>query len=214
MGKCVSCGGLLQPVRKYDFKSDAFRKVYSDRYVYSCVECGLSQTDVSKIDESALSGYYRAEYRAIARIGVGDPGHRWYRARATALAKRQLAELDTTSHDTTTPASEQPTLEAMGSVPMQDPIATPALPEAPASANCYVNLAGHNVQITLRDSNEEQLLSRMEKLRTRFPAEEPGATTPPEGWCHKHNVQMKLNHGKRGTWWSHKLPNGPWCNKR
>ena len=86
MGKCVSCSGRLRPVRKYDFKSDAFRKVYGDRHVYSCVECGLSQTDVSKIDEGALSGYYRAEYRAVAQIGVGDPGHRWYRARATALA--------------------------------------------------------------------------------------------------------------------------------
>jgi SAM-dependent methyltransferase len=87
MGKCVSCGGRLRPVRKYHFKSDAFRKVYSDRHVYSCAECGLSQTDVSKINEGALSGYYRSEYRAVAQIGVGDPGHRWYRARATALAK-------------------------------------------------------------------------------------------------------------------------------
>jgi SAM-dependent methyltransferase len=86
MGKCVSCGGRLKPVRKYEFKSDAFRKVYDDRHVYNCVECSLSQTDVSKIDEGALSGYYRGEYRAVARIGLGDPGHRWYRARATALA--------------------------------------------------------------------------------------------------------------------------------
>jgi hypothetical protein len=86
MGRCVSCGGSLKPVRRYSFKSDAFRRVYSDRHVYSCVECGLSQTDVSKVNEGALSGYYRAEYRAVAQIGVGDPGHRWYRARATALA--------------------------------------------------------------------------------------------------------------------------------
>jgi SAM-dependent methyltransferase len=86
MGTCVSCGGRLKPVRRYAFKSNAFRKVYSDRHVYSCVECGLSQADVSKINEGALSEYYRAEYRAVAQIGVGDPGHRWYRARATALA--------------------------------------------------------------------------------------------------------------------------------
>jgi hypothetical protein len=25
---------------------------------------------------------------------------------------------------------------------------------------------------------------------------------------------MKLHHGKRGTWWSHKLPNGQWCNQK
>jgi SAM-dependent methyltransferase len=86
MGKCVSCGCALKPVREYDFKSDAFRKVYSDRHVHSCVECGLSQADVSKIDEQSLAAYYRSQYRAVAGIGVGDPGHGWFRARATALA--------------------------------------------------------------------------------------------------------------------------------
>src|SRR5262249_34028136 len=128
-----------------------------------------------------------------------------------------LEQVDAASNGTTTPAPEQATTEAPVAVPPEEPIATPAtpaLPEAPASANCYVNLAGYKVQITLRDSNEEQLLSRMEKLLTRFPSEEPGSTTHPEGWCNKHNVQMKLNHGKRGTWWSHKMANGQWCNQR
>jgi hypothetical protein len=137
--------------------------------------------------------------------------------RATALAKKRLAELDVATNGTTTLTPEQATTEALVPVPPQEPIATPAipaLPEAPASANCYVNLAGHKVQITLRDSNEEQLLSRMEKLLSRFPAEEPASTTPPEGWCHKHNVQMKLNHGKKGSWWSHKTLSGQWCNKK
>jgi hypothetical protein len=137
--------------------------------------------------------------------------------RATALAKQRLAELDAATNGTTTPTPDQPTIETPVAVPMQEPVitpATPALPEAPASANCFVNLAGHKVQITLRDSNEEQLLSRMEKLLSRFPTEEPASTTPPEGWCHKHNVQMKLNHGKRGTWWSHKLSNGQWYNQK
>jgi SAM-dependent methyltransferase len=87
MGICVSCGGGLTPVRKYQFKSAAFRRVYSDRAVYACTDCGLAQVDVSKVDDDALSHYYRVEYRAVAQIGVGDPGHRWYRARAAALAK-------------------------------------------------------------------------------------------------------------------------------
>jgi SAM-dependent methyltransferase len=87
MATCVSCGGRLKYVRRYDFKSQVFRDVYRDRNVYGCVTCGLHQTDVSKIDEGALLRYYRTEYRAVAGIGVGDPGHQWYRARAAALAK-------------------------------------------------------------------------------------------------------------------------------
>jgi SAM-dependent methyltransferase len=87
MGACVSCGGGLTPVRKYQFKSAAFRRVYRDRAVYGCRDCGLAQVDVSKVDDGALARYYRTEYRAVAQIGVGDPGHRWYRARAAALAK-------------------------------------------------------------------------------------------------------------------------------
>jgi SAM-dependent methyltransferase len=91
MGTCVSCGGALRPVRKYRFKSAAFRRVYSDRSVYACTACRLAQADVSKVDDDALSRYYRLEYRAVAQIGVGDPGHRWYRARAAALAKLAAA---------------------------------------------------------------------------------------------------------------------------
>jgi SAM-dependent methyltransferase len=83
-------------VRKYDFKSDAFRKVYSDLHVYDCTGCRLRQTDVSKVDDAALSLYYRLEYRAVARIGVGEPGHRWYRARASALAKLASENLNRT----------------------------------------------------------------------------------------------------------------------
>ena len=87
MGTCVSCGGGLAPLRKYQFKSAAFRRVYRDRAVYACAACGLAQVDVDKVDGEALSHYYRVQYRAVAQIGIGNPGHRWYRARAAALAK-------------------------------------------------------------------------------------------------------------------------------
>ena len=85
--------------------------------------------------------------------------------------------------------------------------------EAPASANAYVLMNGHRVQVTLRDYSEATLLERMAKILERFPAEALKEEPKPEGWCYKHNVQMKLDHGKRGSWWSHKLPNGQWCNK-
>jgi hypothetical protein len=94
------------------------------------------------------------------------------------------------------------------------PVAS-SLPEAPASCNVYVSIGGRNVQVTLRDTDEQHMLARLEALLQRFPVvEEPKEPAQQEGWCYQHNVQMKLNHGKRGSWWSHKLPNGQWCNQK
>jgi hypothetical protein len=81
------------------------------------------------------------------------------------------------------------------------------LPEAPASVNVRLTLGGREVQITLRDTNEQYLLERLEKLLERFPVEE----TQREGWCTHHNTQMKENHKNGQTWYSHKLANGKWC---
>ena len=126
--------------------------------------------------------------------------------RAYPLAKAKLDAPATGQAETPSqPAPAQP--HASPAVP-----ATP-LPEAPASANCYVTLAGRKVQVTLRDSDEQRLLARLEALLQRFPAEaEPeGEQALPEGWCRKHSAQMKLNHGKDGsTWYSHKTADG-WC---
>src|SRR5215468_9658630 len=125
--------------------------------------------------------------------------------RATALTKQRLEQLDAASNGTTTPAPEQATTEAPVAAPPEEPVATPVLPESPVSANAYVLINGHRVQVTLRGYHEETVLERMTKVLERFPAEEPKEDLKPEGWCYKHNVQMKLNHGKRGTWWSHKM---------
>jgi hypothetical protein len=137
--------------------------------------------------------------------------------RASALTKQRLEQLDAASNGTTTPTPDQATTETLVAVPMQEPIATPAipaLPEAPASANCYVTLAGRQIQLTLRDHDEQRLLQRLETLLQQFPVvEEPKEHVQKEGWCYKHKVQMKLNHGKRGTWWSHKTADG-WCNNK
>ena len=137
--------------------------------------------------------------------------------RSTALAKQRLAEVDAASNGTTTPAPEQVD-EAPVTVPPQDPVAipaTPALPEAPASVNFHTTIAGRQIQITLRDTDETRLLARLEMLLQRFPVvEEPKEPAQQEGWCAEHNAKMKLHHGKKGTWWSHKLPNGQWCNRK
>ncbi len=88
------------------------------------------------------------------------------------------------------PVSAQPQGEAVA-----------ALPEAPASANVHVTLAGRKVQVTLRDSDEQRLLARLEALLKRFPAEDEaeGEGSPPKGWCSKHGVQMKLRNGEHGA---------------
>jgi hypothetical protein len=93
-----------------------------------------------------------------------------------------------------------------------------SLPEAPASANCYVTLAGRNVQLTLRDSDEGRLLSRLEALLLRFPVTDDSpasspASEPPEGWCPIHQVQMKRFTKGTQSWWSHKTEDG-WCKGR
>ena len=125
--------------------------------------------------------------------------HGLYR-RATEMVQAQAQEPVVAAQPTITAETVQ--------VPVQHT-------EAPASVNFHTPIAGRQIQITLRDTDETRLLARLETLLQRFPVvEEPRESTQKEGWCYKHNVQMKLNHGKRGTWWSHKLPNGQWCNKR
>jgi SAM-dependent methyltransferase len=85
--RCAVCSGDLTFHRRYTFKSDVFRDVYSDRNVYRCVQCGLVQVATSEVDEVGLKEYYKRAYRSVAKIGVADEArHNWYRARASALA--------------------------------------------------------------------------------------------------------------------------------
>jgi hypothetical protein len=133
--------------------------------------------------------------------------------RATALAKHKLAPLDGASNGQTTPAShDAPAGEAQVWRSNTTPTPPPPLPEAPASCNVYVTLAGRKVQVTLRDSDEQRLLARLDALLQRFPAaaEPEDEQEPPEGWCRKHGVQMKLRNGEHGSWWSHKTADS-WC---
>lgn len=108
---------------------------------------------------------------------------------------------------------QEPVVEAQPAT--GETIQIPTHTEAPASVNFHTIIAGRQVQITLRDTDETRLLARLETLLQRFPVvEEPKEQAQKEGWCHKHNVQMRLNHGKKGSWWSHKTPDGQWCNKK
>src|SRR5262249_45677006 len=123
--------------------------------------------------------------------------------RAYPLAK---AKWDAASTGQATPASQ----------PAQPPTPAAPLPEAPASVNVHLELAGRQVQLTLRDSDEGRLLQRLEAMLQRFPlVVKPTDMQVPaaEGWCSKHGVQMKLNHKDGRSWYSHKTADG-WCKGR
>src|SRR5215475_11903161 len=139
--------------------------------------------------------------------------------RARTLAKTKLEQFQSANNGTTEPATAQsqvqPQHEPVEAPTQSEPIVTPVpLPEAKSSANVFVTLAGRKVQLTLRDHDEEQLLSRLEKLLSRFPSEEEPASapTPPEHWCPIHQCQMKRYSNAKGSWFSHKTPDGSWCN--
>jgi hypothetical protein len=140
--------------------------------------------------------------------------------RSRTLAKTKLEQQSHgTSNGTTEPVTAQPQVQPQNEpveAPTQsEPIAVPVpLPEAKASANVYVTIAGRKVQLTLRDHEEDNLLNRVERLLSRFPSEEEpeSVSIPPENWCPIHQVQMKRYSNAKGSWFSHKTPEGSWCN--
>jgi hypothetical protein len=95
------------------------------------------------------------------------------------------------------------------------------LPEARASVNVRVQVAGREVQWTLRDHDESRLATRLESLLARYPlsqsapASQPpvAAASPGEGWCSKHGLQMKQTTKNGQSWWSHRTDDG-WCKGR
>ena len=92
------------------------------------------------------------------------------------------------------------------------------LPEAPASANCHLTIAGRQVQLTLRDSNETRLLERLQAVLAQYPVPQPAPQTASQGagpgWCAVHNTAMQENAKDGRRWFSHRLPEGGWCKGR
>ena len=134
---------------------------------------------------------------------------------SAALAKRAYplakAKLEAT---TGAPASTLPPLIAPEQMPPT--VAAPMLPEAPASANVHVMLAGRQVQVTLRDTDETCLLARLETLLQRFPMETPvqASATTQTPVCQWHGT-MKESTKAQGTWYcSAKMADGSYCKAR
>jgi hypothetical protein len=140
---------------------------------------------------------------------------------AMFLARKVQADVGQAAQGATeVPWDAKTPAPARTSVP---PASGTPLPEAPASVNVHVTIAGRDVLVTLRDTDEARLLVRLEELLQRYPlpppAPEPparqgGPQGPGKGWCSKHGCAMKLNHGKDGrSWYSHKV-DGRWCKGR
>lgn len=142
---------------------------------------------------------------------------------------RRASELLATSH------AAQPTPAAFPLAPFRAAFAeagagdwrpaTPALPEAPASVNCHVLIEGHQVQVTLRDVDEERLLVRLAALLTRYPqacggkgaAPAPTGTTQAQGEPPKclYHGPMKASTKAPGTFFcTKKLADGSYCPSR
>jgi hypothetical protein len=99
----------------------------------------------------------------------------------------------------------------------KDPAPTAPLPEAPASVNCHLTIAGRQVQLTLRDHDEARLLVRLEAVLQRYPQPPAEASSPRteqgKGWCGIHGVPMKQTTKDGRSWWSHRTEQG-WCKGR
>jgi hypothetical protein len=107
-------------------------------------------------------------------------------------------------------------VDTNGQAPVQSQPAQPdapmaPLPEAPASVNVHLELAGRQVQLTLRDSDEGHLLQRLEVILQRFPAVTKPADATPQ--CPTHGTMKPSTKGK-GWYCPHKLADGSWCKGR
>lgn len=136
--------------------------------------------------------------------------HQFCKHRLSAAIARRAQELTKAKLEGINGQAEAPSQPAQ-------PESLPApLPEAPASVNCHITIEGRQVQVTLRDTDETRLLGRLAALLRQYPLAEvstpaQGYNASQPGWCVKHGVSMKLNHGKNGsTWYSHKTADG-WC---
>ena len=97
--------------------------------------------------------------------------------------------------------------------PQSPPVETQPLPEAPASVNVRLTIAGREVQWTLRDHDEGRLAARLDALLARYPVAQPPvqASSQGEGWCAKHGVQMTQTTKDGKSWLSHRTADGQWC---
>ena len=73
-------------------------------------------------------------------------------------------------------------------------------------------IAGREVQLTLRDTDEQALLVRLGQVLAQFPvkADTISSPTKDEHICSLHHTPMTERNGKFGKFYSHKTAQG-WC---
>src|SRR5438874_1182406 len=100
------------------------------------------------------------------------------------------------------------TLPAL-SAPAPEAPAVP-LPEAPASVNVHLTIAGRQVQLTLRDTDETRLLARLTSILAQYPPTAVEQETATAHVCPVHQVPMRQTTKNGRTWYSHRTGEG-WC---
>ena len=93
----------------------------------------------------------------------------------------------------------------------------PAFPEAPASVNVRLTVAGRDVQWTLRDSDETRLAARLDALLARYPVEmaSPSVAAPPQSPVCKYHGAMKASSKAPGSFYcTKKIHDGSYCSER
>jgi hypothetical protein len=109
------------------------------------------------------------------------------------------------------------------------PAAAP-LPEAACSANVYVLIGAHRVQVTLRGHDESEVLARVQRVIALYPDQpqsQPREQLSPQQHgalaqhkrvtdvCPVHGVTMRRNEKAGRSWYSHFLEDeGRWCKGR
>jgi hypothetical protein len=132
--------------------------------------------------------------------------HQFCKHRLSAAIARRAHELVKVKLADTNGQAEAPRQPAQPDTP------TVPLPEAPVSITLKATLHGHEVLVTLRGTDFASVKAQVEQASEWLSVQAPAQ--PGEGWCGKHSVAMKLNHGKNGsTWYSHKTAEG-WCKGR
>jgi hypothetical protein len=164
-------------------------------------------------------------------FAYGKAPEGWCSHRIAAGIQKRVQELlgaDQSDHQQTETAATPQAVCDQDNVHIQVHTPPAPLPEARASVNVHLTIAGRQVQLTLRDHDEVRLLARLEEVLQRFPLPEPPAQSqgqlspqqhnaaamhrPVSGFCPVHNVQMKLNEKDGRQWWSHYDEGaGRWC---
>jgi hypothetical protein len=93
--------------------------------------------------------------------------------------------------------------------------APPPCPEAAFSCTVEGKLDGHRTLLTVRGQSAAEFKRNLAEVRGLLdPPQTPvQASSPGEGWCSLHKLQMRWNEGKEGRkgWYSHRVDDGAWC---